>query len=254
MPTPGRPLGLERHRLLARREWWHSPPVSSHREAEKASPRAYGGLLVAIEGIDGAGKTTQVRRLAAALSAQGREVLATKEPTNGKWGAKIRLSASTGRLPLEEELHAFLEDRKEHVRDELLPALQSGKVVVVDRYYLSNVAYQGARGKDPVEIFRRNAFAPVPDLLIILDVAPDVGLARVKKRGDVADLFEKEEELAKAREIFRNSELFRRYIDEVQILDATRSEDELSNAIARLVLEKWSALREQAPERGAQPR
>lgn len=191
-----------------------------------------------IEGIDGAGKTTQVQRLYSSLVAQGLEALATKEPTTGEWGAKIRRSASTGRLPLEEELHAFIEDRKEHVRDELLPALQRGAVVIIDRYYLSNVAYQGARGKAPEEIFRQNAFAPVPDVLIILDIAPDVGLARVAQRGDVADLFEKEDELARARSIFRDRELLSRHVPDLHVLDATQREEELAGTILRIVLGK----------------
>src|SRR3954465_15806456 len=88
------------------------------------------GLLVAFEGIDGAGKTTQARRLRALLDQQGLAVLSTKEPTGGPWGVKIRGSAREGRLSAAAELEAFLEDRREHVAKELAPALSAGTVVI----------------------------------------------------------------------------------------------------------------------------
>jgi dTMP kinase len=189
------------------------------------------GLLVALEGIDGAGKTTQARELAAALSAAGVAYVTTKEPTSGPWGAKIRASAQTGRLPLEEELAAFIADRREHVANLIKPSLEQGKVVIVDRYYLSTVAYQGARGLDPDELLRMNAFAPKPDLLFIFDVAPAVGLARVRSRGDVADLFEKEDELARARAIFLRLE----GDPQTHVLDATQSLDVITKTIHDIV-------------------
>jgi len=165
------------------------------------------GLLLAMEGIDGAGKTTQVRNLAALLEQAAVPFLTTKEPTGGPWGQKIRASAKSGRLPPAEELEAFLLDRREHVVQVLQPALAGGKVVLVDRYYFSTVAYQGARGLDPQDLLAQNAFAPEPDILVVLDVPPELGLRRVRERGDVADHFEREEELRKVREIFRGLQL-----------------------------------------------
>lgn len=161
------------------------------------------GILVAIEGIDGAGKTTQARLMAEALKGVGLGVLSTKEPTAGKWGQKLRDSAQTGRLSAEDELHAFMEDRREHVALEIQPALDAGQVVIVDRYYFSNAAYQGARGMDPAKIIRLNeAFAPRPDLLVHIDVETSVGVHRIRKRGDVENLFEREEDLKKSAAIF----------------------------------------------------
>jgi dTMP kinase len=116
----------------------------------------------------------------------------------------LRDSALTGRLSLEEELEAFINDRKEHVDKVIIPELEAGKVVIVDRYYFSSMAYQGARGIDPDEIRRRNeVFAPEPDLLVILDLEPKSGLERIRTRGDRATHFEKTRTLARAREIFR---------------------------------------------------
>jgi dTMP kinase len=161
------------------------------------------GILVVFEGIDGAGKTTQAGLLEERLRPLGVEIVRTKEPTNGPWGQRLRASASTGRLAPADELHAFLEDRKEHVATLIRPALDAGKVVIVDRYYFSTAAYQGARGADPDELIRINeAFAPKPDLLVLLDVTPPVGIARIQQRGDVGNLFEREEDLAKSAAIF----------------------------------------------------
>lgn len=204
-------------------------------EKEPAPTVASRGLLVAFEGIDGAGKTTQAARLHALLTGNGVDVLSTKEPTGGPWGRKIRQSATTGRLPPAEELEAFIEDRKEHVRDELLPALEAGQVVIVDRYYPSTVAYQGARGMDPAELLRQNAFAPRPDVCVVLDVEPRLGLSRVSKRGDVADLFEREDALAAARSIFTDLALFRTAIPNFHVMDGTLAESALAARIAELV-------------------
>jgi dTMP kinase len=212
--------------------------VVTGRHASPAESIGTSGILVAFEGIDGAGKTTQALALYNLLSSAGIPSISTKEPTNGQWGAKIRQSAITGRLPLAEEVHAFLEDRKEHVRDELIPALKKGKVVIVDRYYPSTVAYQGARGMNPAELLGSNSFAPVPDFLFILDVDPKLGLARVASRGDTADLFEKEDELSRARQIFTDSSLWSRQVKDLYILDGTRSQDELAERIAELVFTK----------------
>lgn len=192
------------------------------------------GILVAVEGIDGAGKTTQVRLLERLLTAASIAYVSTKEPTQGPWGQKIRASAQTGRMSIAEELDAFLRDRHEHVHDVLEPALKAGKVVLVDRYYFSTVAYQGARGVDPQSLLAMNAFAPAPDVLIVLDVDPALGLRRIKERGDRADHFEREDELARARDIFRNLT-----VANMHMIDATLPPVEIALRITALVAEAW---------------
>jgi dTMP kinase len=161
------------------------------------------GLFIVIEGIDGTGKSTQVKRLGDWFESQGREVVLSREPTAGPWGSKVRESAASGRLSAAEELQCFLNDRAEHVRELIRPALAAGKVVILDRYYFSTMAYQGARGFDPVEIRRRNEeFAPVPDRLLIMDLDVDTALERIGVRGDTANEFEKRDSLERCREIF----------------------------------------------------
>ncbi len=161
------------------------------------------GFLIAIEGIDGAGKTTQAHFVQEALQMRGLAVLRAKEPTTGPWGQILRDSALTGRLSLEEEVELFIRDRQQHVDSTLKPALERGMIVIVDRYYFSTAAYQGARGLDPVELIRRNEeFAPEPDLLVLLDLDPAEGLSRIRTRGDRANHFERTETLQRARDIF----------------------------------------------------
>jgi dTMP kinase len=163
------------------------------------------GIFIAFEGIDGAGKTTQVERLTEALRKAGEVVVQSKEPTDGVWGRKIRESAVHGRLPLEEELEAFVEDRKEHLKTIVDPALSRGEIVIVDRYFYSTVAYQGARGGDTAQLLRSMlGFAPVPDIVFLIDVDPVVGISRVAHdRGDTPNELEQLDSLRAVRAIFR---------------------------------------------------
>jgi dTMP kinase len=185
-------------------------------------PMTYTGLFIVIEGIDGTGKSTQAARLADWFRDQGREVVLSREPTAGPWGKKLRESAATGRLSPADELEYFLNDRRQHVTELIAPSLAAGKVVILDRYYFSTMAYQGARGFDPLEIRAKNeAFAPVPDLLLILDLDIDSALGRIGARGDTANEFEKRDNLERCREIFLSlkDEPFVRVIDTNATLD-----------------------------------
>jgi dTMP kinase len=189
------------------------------------------GAIVAFEGIDGAGKTTQAHRLVDAVRASGLPALYTKEPTDGPWGQTIRRSAEGERMAMEDELHSFIQDRREHVRDLLEPAVGSGVVVILDRYYFSTAAYQGARGADPAEIIKRNEqFAPEPDVLIFVDTPVDVAMERIRSRGQAVTSFERAEALERSAQIFRS--LDRPYLVR---LDGQRSIDELAGEVLEVV-------------------
>lgn len=161
-----------------------------------------GGLLIAIDGIDGAGKTTLANALRERLEAAGTLVVQGKEPTTGEWGVKLRESAAAGRLSPEQELDYLVRDRRQHVDQVIAPALRAGAVVILDRYVPSTVAYQGAAGIPVEQLLSANEFAPVPDLLLVLDVDPEVGLDRIRSRGDKPNHFETLDNLQLCREIF----------------------------------------------------
>lgn len=200
-------------------------------------PRKPSGILIAVEGIDGAGKTTQVARLRDGLMAAGEQVVASKEPTNGVWGQRIRESAQSGRLEPEEELQAFLADREEHVRNLIAPSLAEGKIVIVDRFFYSTIAYQGARtGTDSCSLYEemRNRF-PVPDVTYLIDVLPEVGLHRIANfRGDIPNEFEKLDDLSHIRQAFL------RLLDcaaEIQLVDGHPSPDTVFHEIAHQLVD-----------------
>lgn len=187
------------------------------------------GRLLAFEGLDGCGKSTQIGALARALREAGRDVLATREPTDGPWGRRIREMARGGEpVAAEQELHWFVEDRRAHVAETVGPALRAGRVVLTDRYFLSTVAYQGARGLDAERILADSeAEFPLPDLALILEVEPALGLERVRARGGTHEgVFEEPERLARVAEIFRCLE--RPYIERI---DASGTADAVARAV-----------------------
>jgi dTMP kinase len=162
------------------------------------------GMLVAFEGIDGTGKSTQVQLLARFLKEQGFPVVTTYEPTDSKYGQKIRsLYKDRSSCTPEEELNLFLEDRRLHVEKFIRPELAAGKIILTDRYYYSTAAYQGATGMDPDEIFARNSFAPRPSLVLLLTMDPEVSIARIREgRGEELNAFEQLDQLRKVADHF----------------------------------------------------
>jgi len=162
------------------------------------------GLLVAVEGIDGAGKSSIATVIAQWCGERGLGCTISKEPTGLKWGNELRQSAHAGRLSVEQELELFESDRKDHVERSIKPSLREGNIVILDRYYWSNAAYQGSRGVDYHKIIESNEkFAPRPDLVLLLDLDVDAGLERIRSRGDQPNSFEAKNALRRARQIFQ---------------------------------------------------
>jgi len=186
------------------------------------------GVLVAFEGIDGSGKSTQAALLTDWATQHGLDAVRTREPTNGPWGMKVRESKVSGRLSPDEELQCFLEDRKEHVATLIAPALARGALVIIDRYYYSTAAYQGARGHDPLALIAKNReFAPKPDVVFLMDFDPRLGVDRINARGAGGqDTFESLPALTRSRDIFLS-------LDEPHIvkLDAKKAPDELHASV-----------------------
>ncbi len=175
---------------------------------EPDSPHLRGALIV-FEGIDGTGKSTHIQLLARYLRGLGIEVVTDFEPTRGPWGMKVREAAMSGRrLSLEEEIDCLLQDRREHVRNFIEPALAAGKWVLLDRYYLSMMAYQGASGANVEEIRECNeTFATVPDVAFWMDIPVEMSIDRMKQRGNAADAFENEPFLMACAAIYSSMEM-----------------------------------------------
>lgn len=148
-----------------------------------------GGCFLALEGGEGAGKSTQSSRLRAWLEAQGRDVVLTREPGDTGVGRRLRsivLDPATGDISPRTETLLYAADKAEHVESVVLPALRRGAVVVTDRYVDSTIAYQGG-GRDlsveEVETVARWATRDVrPDLTVLLDLEPGAGLTRFEGR------------------------------------------------------------------------
>ncbi len=162
------------------------------------------GFFIVFEGLDGAGKTTQIQLLAAHLRQAGYDVVCLKEPTDGPWGQKIRQRARQEEHDVtpDAELEWFIQDRRDDVAHNIRPALARGQVVLLDRYYFSTMAYQGALGYNPESIRQRNeAFAPPPDLLLLLEIPPKQGLARIAQQRE-RDGFERLDYLERVAALF----------------------------------------------------
>lgn len=154
------------------------------------------GLLIAFEGGDGAGKSTQVELLRAALERQRRRVTVTRQPGGTALGRQLRELVLHGdHIAPRAEALLFAADKAQHVDEVIAPALQHGEVVITDRYTDSSVAYQGAgRHLGAEEVHRLQMWAVgglVPALTVVVDVPTEEGRRR---RGDVHDRMESEED------------------------------------------------------------
>lgn len=196
------------------------------------------GVLIAIEGIDGAGKTTQSKILLEKLADKGYPAIGLHEPTKGRWGQKIKELAKNGRHKTkpETELDLFFLDRLEDVENNISPFLQKKRIVIMDRYYFSSVAYQGARGLSPDYIEKKNKkIAPMPDITIILDLDSEVALRRIRhKRNMTPNHFERKRYLDRVRQVFLKQFSNR---PDVRIIDGddTRSIQMVASEIWKIV-------------------
>jgi dTMP kinase len=211
------------------------------RPLSPAEPFASHGLFVVFEGGEGAGKSTQVEALAEALRRQGRDVVVTREPGATAVGERIRGlvlggdAASTGLSPRAEAL-LYAADRAHHVATVVRPALARGAVVISDRYVDSSLAYQGAGRTLPVdEVSWLSSWATgglKPDLVVLLDVEPTTGLARVASRGAAADRLEGESLDFHERVRYAFLDLATTDPKRYLVLDGSRPAEELAAAVA----------------------
>jgi len=149
------------------------------------------GAFIVIEGLDGSGKTTQARLLVKKLQ-RSHNAVYTTEPSVGKIGSFIRERCLYGEKRLDSSVEAllFAADRVEHIQNEVVPALNEGKLVVSDRYVYSSLAYQGSAGLNIDWINVINKHALKPDLAIFINVTPEIVLERLNRKKSIMENLE----------------------------------------------------------------
>lgn len=201
------------------------------------------GLFVTFEGIDGSGKSTQLERAAAALEAQGRSVVITRNPGGTAFGQELReilLHAEHQVYPTS-ELLLFIADRAQHMNEVVFPALAAGQIVLCDRHLDSTVAYQGyGRGLDLAMIHQLNEVAiqgRKPDLTLLFDGPPPLLAQRVKDRGR-ADKLEGEAQAfhERVREGYRTEAA--NEPQRILVLDALKSAETLHEEVMQALSER----------------
>ncbi len=201
-------------------------------------PSASAGLLIVFEGVDGSGKSTQLRRLSARLSASGIPHAVTKEPGGTPLGKKLRDLLLDPDLPLDPEaqLFLFLADRVQHRQEVLRPSLGRGQVVLSDRLSEATMAYQAfgaGLSRELVATLNRVALDGLrPDLTVLLDLPVEALEGRLAARDSGRTRFETfgREYFERVREGYR--EIARVHADRTLLLDATLSPDLLEAAVA----------------------
>jgi len=145
------------------------------------------GRFIVFEGIDGCGKGTQIAKAESYLKGKGIDALVTAEPTGGKYGRELRRMLKDGKDPgenAEKFLNLYITDRQEHIKKVVKPALETGKVVLCDRYKYSTIAYQGAQGaqgRDIARLVELHSGMPVPDLVFIFDLSAEDAMGRIEE-------------------------------------------------------------------------
>ena len=200
------------------------------------------GRFITFEGIDGSGKSTQIRRLAETLQEAGHQVVLTREP-GGSPGAedirKLVLEGDPDRWSAETEILLFTAARRDHLERTILPALAAGKIVLCDRFADSTRMYQGlSRGdlRGIVDQLHALMIGREPDLTILIDMDPATGLSRAKSRQTSEERFEDfgqglQEQMRKG-----FLALAQQYADRFRVIDGEQDIDAVATDIAQTVL------------------
>lgn len=232
--------GLLRHRTMR--------PIPLRLVPRMRRPRG-DGAFIAFEGIEGAGKGTQIERAAAVLRAAGHDVLTVREPGGTPLGERIRailLDRETGSMQPRAEAMLFAAARAQLVSQVIRPAIAAGKVVLCDRYIDSSVAYQGmARGLGEEDVLTLNAWGTqglFPDLVLLLQLAPDAGLARA--RADGADRIEKEADEFHVKVAEAYAKIAEDHPERLTVIDTTGLDEDAVQARVVSAIERLLADRE----------
>lgn len=196
----------------------------------------YPGKFIVIEGLDGSGKSVQVDLLVDFLQKSGKEVILTKEPTiDSGAGRKIK-QVLKREIVMDDPLELqklYVQDRSEHLKNKIIPALQEGKYVVSSRYYFSTFAYGAASGLNMDELIELNKNFLQPDITIIIDVPAESCIKRIGGRGEPKEYFEELEKLQKIREFYKS---FPNRFKQAILINGERPIEEVFNIIKPVIV------------------
>jgi len=219
--------------VRAIKERWSAPPRSAHGA----------GRFIVFEGGEGAGKSTQISAFVKWLEARGHDVVATREPGGTAIGSRIRellLDPATKDMNECTEALLYAADRAQHVAEVIKPALDSGKIVVSDRFIDSSLAYQGiGRGLGVDQIYNISEWAThglMPDIVFYMQLDPEVGLERI---GSDRDRIEREDDRFHRRVSAAYLEIAARFPRRFVVLDARKPQSEIHEAITSAFAERF---------------
>src|SRR3989344_2784103 len=194
----------------------------------------YPGKFIVIEGLDGSGKSAQVDLVIDFLKESGKDVVVTREPTTeSESGRKIKQALKKEIIvePLELQ-KLYVQDRREHLDNKVIPALKAGKFVVSSRYAFSTLAYGYSDGLDVDGLVKMNEEFLLPDFTVIINVSPESCVERIEKRGEEKELFEHLGRLTKVNQIYQKvPEMF----ENVVMVDGERSIDTVFGDIKKFL-------------------
>lgn len=202
--------------------FWRKPPLRK-------------GMLVAICGFDGTGKTTQVERLQGTLEGRGVTVTRTRQPTDWYRNEPVVKSYLAHGTAADGRLLTLLSaaDRRRNIVEVVEPALAAGGTVICDRYVFSTLAFNVERGVDALSIVRYNVDIPKPDLIVFLDLEPKIVLDRIMKR-DKGNLAYEERDFSHVTRVRENFLAIAALDPDIVVLDATESADTIERRILEL--------------------
>lgn len=202
------------------------------------------GIFVTFEGGEGSGKTTLIRLIKEKLESLNYKVVSTREPGGSKIAEAIRsiiLDVDNTEMDAKTEALLYASSRRQHLVDIVLPALEENKIVLCDRYIDSSLAYQGyARGLGISEVYKINQYATegiMPKMTFFIDVAPEVGLERIKENNRSENRLDKEKILF--HQMVHQGYLIvaKKFKKRIKIINGSRSVNEVYNDIMRIILD-----------------
>ena len=208
----------------------------------------YSGLFIVFEGLDGTGKSTQIKKIKEYLVDKNYDVISLYQPTYGFYGKKLRDLFIKGHIiPIKDEILLSVNDRRESVENEIKPALEQQKIVLLDRYYWSNAAYQGILEENYSVILKKNNEFPDPDIIVFFDIDVQTANKRISdERKEKPNQFEAINNLEKSKIIFDSIIADKSFKGELIIIDANKDIDLVFKSILKELIpliENWNKKR-----------